>query len=460
MMNFPFQDPIFKDLPQAYLVGGSVRDVIRGVEPMDFDVAVPDNPLRFAQLMAERVQGKVITLGKDHFNVHRVVSRDMTIDVTPLKGNDIETDLKARDFTINALAWDFISKEIIDHLGGAGDLQARKVKMVSPVAFENDPARLVRAFRMAATMGFEIEASTLQAITDQAGAIRQVAGERIWTELDRILTCPQSFSTLRIMAESQLLLHVIPELRPTMGCMQNRHHNADVFTHTMQAYQCLETLLQDPGWFNSPPAAQWVSDLAMSEQVEIKLALLLHDTGKPASRSVTDGGRVHFYGHAAIGAVLAKKICQRLRISNRCQARIESIIRHHQRPLSLFLARQPSGLRPKSVGRFFRQCADLTPHVLLHAIADDMGKGQSKASASGEKLVFHQDLIKKYFEATAKRAGSSLINGRDIMKIFDIEPSPRLGSILKTIEELQMAGVINNRKEAEKWVAEYLGKKP
>ncbi len=197
----------------------------------------------------------------------------------------------------------------------------------------------------------------------------------------------------------------------------------------------------------------------MNERVEIKFALLLHDTGKPESRSVTDNGCVHFYGHAARGAVHAKRICQRLRTSNRNQDRIESIIRYHQRPLSLFLAQQASGLRPKAVGRFFRQCADLPPHILLHAIADDMGKGESQDVRDNERTLFYQDLMEKYFEATARRAGVPLINGRDLMKIFNIEPSPRLGRILKTIEELQMAGELSDRGQALQWVADYLRKK-
>ncbi len=459
-MKFPFQDPIFADLPRAYLVGGSVRDIVRGAEPVDYDVVVPGPPLQFAQLMADKIHGKVITLGKDHFKVYRVVSKNFIVDVTPLKGDDIEADLKARDFTFNALAWEFSSGKIIDYLGGVKDLQAGRIKMVSAEAFIDDPARLVRAFRMAATMGFQIEPSTLQAIADRADAVRQVAGERIWAELERILVCPESLPTIRQMADSQLLQHFIPELRSTMGCTQNRHHSADVFTHTLQAYGALEALLNDPGHFNAPSTEEWLSRMPINERLEIKFAILLHDTGKPESRSVTGNGSVHFYGHAARGAAHAKRICQRLRTSNRCQDRIESIIRHHQRPLSLFLAQHASGLRPKTVGRFFRQCASLTPYILLHAIADDLGKEASGDLRDNERTLFYQDLMGKYFEAITRRAGVPLINGRDLMKRFDIEPSPRLGKILKTIEELQMAGVLNDRGQAIQWVAEYLFKKP
>lgn len=132
------------------------------------------------------------------------------------------------------------------------------------------------------------------------------------------------------------------------------------------------------------------------------------------------------------------------------------MIRYHQRPLSLFLAEQANGLRPRTIGRFFRQCGDLTPHILLHAIADDMGKGEPTENLHPKRVTFYQNLMGKYFEVMAKKAGVPLINGHDLMKRFNLVPSPRLGKILKTIDELQMAGVLSDREQALNWVAEYL----
>lgn len=458
-MKFPFQESIFSDLPRAYLVGGSVRDIVRGTKPLDYDVAVHGDPLPFARLMAKRLQGKIVILGKGQFSVYRVVSKTQTIDVTPLKGNDLAEDLKARDFTVNALAWDLTNGRIIDHFGGMQDLKANRVRMVSVDAFADDPARLIRAFRMAATMDFHIEPITLQAITRQADAIRRIAGERVWAELKLILTCPQSLPAVRLMAESQLLFHIIPELRSMVGCKQNRHHNADVFTHTLQAYQALELFLADQRRLDPQSTAEWVSAIPLSDRVDIKFALLLHDTGKPGTRNVTEQGRVHFFGHAASGAALSKLICQRLRTSNRRKDRIESIIRHHQRPLALFLAKQESGLRPKTLGRFFRQCADLTPMILLHAIADEMGKGDPKEDPLNERIVFYQDLMEKYLSATTDNAIFPLVNGQDLMDIFGLSPSPRLGRILNSVKEFQMAGALENREQAVQWVADYLHEK-
>ncbi len=455
-MQLPFQNRIFDGLPQAYLVGGSVRDMVRKVQPLDLDVVVPTEPFRFARLLATNLDGKVITLGKERFNVHRVVSEDLSIDVTAIKGDDIHSDLLARDFTINAIAFDLTSGKIIDPLGGMADLRKGRIKMVSPDAFSNDPARLIRAFRMATTMAFQIAPGTLRAIAGQAGAIRKVAGERIWAELELILVCPNSLPTISLMAESHLLLHLIPELRPLMGCSQNRHHNTDVFTHTLQAYRALEELLADPQCLVSPSAINWATRLPSCDQVMIKTALLFHDLGKPASRGVKSNGSVHFYGHAERGAVLARSIGQRLRMPNRQLNRIESVIRHHQRPLFLFLAQDRAGLRPRALGRFFRLCSAMTPYILIHAVADDAGKAAQGKGFQQDGIVFYLELMERYFESALNKMSISLINGHDLMKIFGIPPSPFLGKILKSIKELQVAGVLGNRDQAIKWVTEYL----
>lgn len=448
---------MFDGLPHAYLVGGSVRDMVRGVQPLDLDVVVADNPLRFARMLAEKLNGKVITLGKERFSVHRVVSKELSIDVTSIKGGDIRRDLSARDFTINAMAFDLASGEIIDFFDGMADLGKRRIRMVSPDSFSADPARLIRAFRMAATMDFQIVPGTSRTIANQAGAIVHVAGERIWAELELILALPNSFPTISLMLESRLLLHLIPEFRPLMGCEQNRHHNADVFTHTLQAYHALEELLADLQSVFSPSVAEWATRLSETDRVMVKTALLFHDLGKPKTRSVKENGAVHFYGHAERGAALSKYIGQRLRIPNRQLNRIESIVRYHQRPLSLYLAQCRSGLRSKSLGRFFRQCSSLTPFILIHAVADDLGKNLRGGDHHQDRIPFYRELMDRYFEGALNRIRTTLVNGHDLMEIFSLHPSPIIGKILKSVEELQMAGALCDRNQAIKWVANYLG---
>lgn len=456
--HLPYQN--FSDLPQAYLVGGCVRDALLGITPLDYDIVVPDNPSHFSHLLAKRLKGKVIILAKDRFDVHRIISQSLDIDVTKAKDGNIESDLKSRDFTINAMAYDLKNKKIIDWVNGREDLKRRRVKVVSPEAFKSDPARLVRAFRMAAKLTFQIEPQTLEMINKYSNLIQKTAGERIWSELNKIIACPDSAPLLKDMAGSGLLFSIIPELRELKGCAQNQFHTADVFTHTISAYQALEQILNRPGQEFSRSSTDIISNMEMEIRVILKLAILLHDIGKPASRSRDPKGNLHFYGHAGKSAVMAQTICKRLRMPNRYSSQVLSIIQNHQRPLSLYLAQKDRTLRPKPLGRFFRQCARHTPYILLHAMADDMGKGSRVQDETDIKVAFYKEIMETYFENCKASCASPLIGGNDLQERFNIPPSPLMGKILKSIQELQLAGAITKREEALQWVADYLKRNP
>lgn len=455
-MRLDLPAPILKDLPEAYLVGGSVRDMLRGDKPMDYDIVVPGNPEIFASIIAERLNKKVIKLGKDLFSVYRIVTDALSIDVTAAKGNDIETDLRNRDFTVNAMACDLSTGKIIDRMGGVDDLHNHTVRMVSPGVFEDDPVRLIRAFRMAVTLNFSIEPMTYHAISRQSCAIGQMAAERIWSELRRIMACPRSCPTLIGMAETNVLFSFIPEMAALQTCGQNRHHGTDVFTHTLRAYQALENLLNHTDQAFTQPTVDFFRRMGTEMQILIKLAVLLHDIGKPASRSQDDQGNVHFYGHAGKSASLSRMICKRLRMSNHHQNRVEHVVRYHQRPLSIYLAQKNQLPRPKTVGRFFRQCGPLTPFVLLHAIADNLGKEAPKGHRNTEMIAFFKKLLAAYYRNHLTEDRTPLITGRDVMNRFKLAPSPLIGKILRHVEELQIEGSLTDGDQAMAWVSDYL----
>ena len=221
-------------------------------------------------------------------------------------------------------------------------------------------------------------------------------------------------------------------------------------------YRAMEDQLCTPDRFVSSIGRQFISSIPTDDHVMIKLAVLLHDIGKPGKRMMDKNGGVHFYGHAGLGAAISRQICLRLRTSNRLQHRVEAIIRYHQRPLSLFLASRQSGLRPKSIGRFFRQCVDLTPYILIHAIADDIGKGNPDNNIQRTRISFYDKLLERYFSIAANQGAGALINGHDLKKYFNIEPSPVMGNILNSVKELQMAGALKGRDEALKWISHFL----
>lgn len=185
-----------------YLVGGSLRDCLLGKSPKDYDLVVRHDPQKTARRIAGRVHSRPVTLGKDRKRIIRVVAKGYTIDIASLHGHSIEENLRGRDFTINAMAYDMASHRIIDISHGLQDLENKRIRMVSGQVFRSDPVRLLRAFRLAAVLGFDIDPATSATIVENALHIKRAAGERIKAELMQILAVADSFSTIDRMAES------------------------------------------------------------------------------------------------------------------------------------------------------------------------------------------------------------------------------------------------------------------
>jgi poly(A) polymerase len=439
----------------VYLVGGSVRDLIRGAAPKDYDVVVFGDPRAYAERLANHIKTRVIELGGDRHTVYHLVNSEISIDVTAGKGPDIEQDLLERDFTINAMACSLADGRVVDVTSGLVDLFSGLVRMISPAVFEADPVRLIRAYRLSATLGFRIDAGTAASIARQAALIRQSAGERVWSELRQILTTTGSHGQISAMARSSLLIAIVPQLAQLKGCQQNRHHAHDVLDHTLQALKALDVVMEDPAPHFTAPAVHCIEEMDAGTRAILKLALLLHDVGKPDSRTVDASGRAHFYGHAKQSALLAQVIGRRLTLSNQDRGLLHFLVLNHQRPLSLFLSanRDFGRLPPKALGRFLRQSGSRTPLLLLHALADHLGKG----IASGGMGAFIKLLMTAYFERMYA-ARMPLLNGNDLMEAFGLSPSPLIGELLRRVEQAGLAGTIRDRKEAMDWVSDFLNK--
>jgi len=210
MLNF---DPnIFPKTEGAYIVGGSLRDLFLDQSPSDFDIAVLGDAEQFAREIALNTHGHMVELGKHDQRIIRIVSDDKIYDISPVTGTSIEKDLEKRDFTINAMAYNLYSGKVTDNFGGMDDLFNKKIRMVSKGVFRNDPVRLLRAFRIGASMNFEIDPQTESIIGQDAGLIRNSAGERIRTELFKMFQIPRSHHYLCIMADTGLLFEIFPEL--------------------------------------------------------------------------------------------------------------------------------------------------------------------------------------------------------------------------------------------------------
>ena len=370
-----FALPALAHLPAAdgaYLVGGTVRDLLLGRPPADLDVAVAADPAGYARAVAEARGGRVVPMGKPGQDVFRVASKDGLIDVTALRGGRIEDDLKARDFTVNAMAWDLRAHKLVDLQNGRGDLTARRIRMVTERAFKDDPLRLIRAYRMAACLGFDIETKTRVAIQRVSELIAKPAGERIRVELLQLLAVPDAMRLIRMMAADHLLTALFPDMQAMEGCRQNAHHDFDVFEHTLRAGEALEALINAAGAVNPALAKRYRDD--ETTVAVLKYAMLLHDIGKPSIRSVAPDGSVRFLGHAERGAQMAAAVNKRLRLSRREAQQAETVIRLHVRPLHLYAAERRETTLPRAAHRFFRSGDPWSADILLHALADRRGK--------------------------------------------------------------------------------------
>ena len=441
----------------AYLVGGTVRDILIGRAPLDIDIAVAQDARQFAFRLASDKGGRIVEMGTPGKRVYRVLAEGRIHDITALAGGSLEPDLRRRDFTINAMAISLKNGTLTDFHNGQGDLASAKIRMVHPDAFRQDPVRLLRAFRLGANLNFRIETRTAQAIARQAALITAAAAERIREELFKTFRSPHTFPYLRDMAAAGLLFHLFPELQPLQACRQNPEaHRFDAWEHTLAAFEALERILTP----SRPQNSEGFARLSRWEKAWLKTALLLHDIGKPLTRSVDPSGGVHFYGHEKVGAAMAIGIAERLRLSTRERRFIHFIIGNHLRPLHLFKEWSRGRITAKAQTRFFMTCASLTPPLLAHALADMRGKGRGEA-ANNAFAAFIYSQMEAFGETyTRRKSAPPLITGHDLMRALDLKPSPVFRRILDHVAEEQLSGGIQNKRQALAAAAAFLKRLP
>lgn len=444
--------------PGSHIVGGAIRDLFLDLVPEDFDIVVPVNPKKYAAVIAARLNGKHISLGKPGFELERVVAGGRHYDICRINGRTISEDLDRRDFTINAMAWDLSAGELIDPCNGMEDLTNRKIRMVSSEGLAQDPVRLLRAFRLAASLDFTVESKTLSTITSHSSKLAHAPGERLRSELIKFLSSKESASHMDDMVSTGLLEELFPELRATRGCHPNGHQSTDVFTHTLSAYRHLEKILKSPSAFFPHHHAIVEDRLPPMGQAIVKLAVLLHGIGKPSIRfaTVNSGTKTPDCETAAAALVIA--IGKRLRWSRLEADQVSLIVSQHLSPLRLFDRQQNGPPHADATFRFFWEANSLTPHVCLHSAANVAAK-QSDSDVSVQQFFGFVDTLLDRFETRfigIHRDGRPILSGRDIMSRFGLPPSPLIGQILFRVEEARFSGIVRERDEAISAVEQWL----
>ena len=436
----------------AWLVGGAVRDRALGRPTYDYDVAVRGDARALARALARDADGYAFALS-EAFGLWRVVAHDHAwqVDLLPVAGGSIEADLAGRDFTVNAIAEPLAGGAFVDPYGGLADLRDRRLRMVSPGAFVEDPLRTLRLVRLACELGFSVERDTSAAAVASSPALDGVAQERVFAELKRILIADRALEGLELMDELGAMSVVLPEVSRMRGVGQSPYHHLDVYEHTRSVLAETIELARAPAeWLgeHGEAVARFLDEPLANELTRgqaLRFGALLHDVAKPLTRRVTPEGRVTFVGHDAAGAEVAAEVLTRLRASERLREHVSALTRHHLR-LGFLVHETP--LDRRAIYRYLRACEPVQVDVTLLSVADRLA---TRGRGSEEAIARHLELARQLLgEALAWRSRPPRppMRGDELARAVGLRPGRELGRILDELEEASFAGEITSPQQA------------
>ncbi len=411
-----------KEKVEIYLVGGAVRDTLRGEEIKDIDFATPVEPPRIKKILNGAgirtypvgwefgTVGAVIGGKEVHITTYRRKEKYKPGDRKPEVefGGSIEEDLRRRDFTINAMALTPEGK-LIDPFGGREDLEKGIIRTPQDPddSFQDDPLRMLRAFRFQSQLGFKIEKNTFDSIKRNAFRVMILSKERIQMEMNKLLVGKFVEKALLNLMNSTLLNYFLYELYPLKDLHQSiQEHHKDVWKHTVRVVG------------NTPP-----------EEV-LRWAALLHDIAKPYVRSV-EQGEIHFYRHEDLGAEMAFHILTRLKFPKKMVKEVAFLVAKHMRP-----ALYRSEWTDSAVRRFIREMGERLEKVMTLAKADITSYRPERVR---ERLRLLEELSSRVERLLSVREVTCPVNGFEIMERFSLSPGPLIGKI----KSLLLEGILN-----------------
>lgn len=462
---------------EAYLVGGLVRDVLLGRETADIDLAVSADALDVATKVAAALGGRYVLLDREN-RIGRVVLFDeWELDFSTFEGS-IEHDLARRDFTCNAMAVNLhqlltgtTDIRLIDPFSGRDNLRRGAIRAVAEDIFTADAARLLRAVRLAAELGFTIDKSTEVLIQRDAPLIAAIAGERVREELLRLLVVSDGGQSLANLDKLGLLTVIFPGLAAAKGVGQPKEHFWDVFEHSLKTVAAVDFLLRQGKWEYAGEqvlaAVPWPAVVAQHFAAEVshgstrrsllKLAGLLHDIAKPQTKAIESDGKMRFLGHAPDGATAVAGMLARLRFSTREIKLVETEIKHHMRPTQMSREELPTR---RAIYRYFRDTGDAGIDILYLSLADHLAARGPNLVRDGwrEHTRVVEYVLVQRFEQESIAHPPKLVDGNDLIDIFGLSPGAELGRILEAVHEAQAEGEITTRDEALEYIKRALGR--
>jgi poly(A) polymerase len=435
------------------LVGGPVRDALlgRAVSDLDFTTnATPDEILRVVAPLADahwdlgRAFGTIgARIGDD--TVEITTYRSDSYDASSRKpevifGDTLEGDLVRRDFTVNALALRVPDVVLVDPSGGVDDLLVGALRTpISPeVSFGDDPLRMLRAARFAAQLGFQVSDETIEAMSGMRERIEIISAERVRDEVSKLLRSDTPRPGIELLVETGLADIVLPEIPALRLEMDEHHHHKDVYQHSL-------TVLDQAIGYEQERHPGEAPDLVL------RLAAILHDIGKPATRRLEPGGAVSFYHHDMVGAKLARKRLRALRFDNDTIAAVSRLIELHLR----FFGYTEGAWTDSAVRRYVRDAGDQLERLHMLTRADVTTRNRRKADRLGFAYDDLEQRIAVLAEEEELNAVRPDLDGEAVMRILNLKPGPEVGRAMKFLLELRLDNGPLGADEAERRLREW-----
>ncbi len=437
---------------EIYLVGGTVRDYYMGLDSTDRDIIVMDEEAReFALKLAELFEASFVPLDEEN-KIYRIVLADKIncIDVTNPVGDSIEKDLMRRDLTINAIAVNIRTGELIDISGGVTDIRNKCINYVNELNFVDDPLRLLRVYRFQALYGFQLAPETINAVCKYSDLIHKPAVERINYEILKLFSGEYAHIALENMNKTWILEEIFPFVKELKQVPPNSHHHLDLFHHSIETVKQVQNLYSEA----SDEVKEHLNRVdfgGFSRLAHLKLAAFMHDIGKFSTWTIEEG-KHRFIKHDDVGAKMSVKILKDLHCSNKQIDYISSMIKYHIYPSHVMTSPQ---ITEKIMMRYVRKMDKNSIDAIILAQADRLSaRGPEITDEIVERNITSLNmLLRFYLEARETlKPLPKLLSGNDVMDILNIKPSRKLGEIMEALHEAQVSGDVITREHAVEFV--------